>query len=219
MPRCSGSAVRSLRRAFDAGWSAADVRRWLEHHATTALPQPLAYLIDDIARQHGSIRVGPANAYVRIADRLRPPLCSPTRTPACWACASSRPGPGRPRGAVRGGGLPAPDRPQPRGRGLVRSVARPLPIRCVPPGEPRIDPARTCRPARRLRRSWSANEAGTDRGPGRRRRTWSRRPGSGGDRRDAGAADAAAAGRSAVRIRYVAADGRPAERELRSVQA
>ena len=58
----------SLRRAFDAGWSAADVHRWLEHHATTAPPQPLAYLIDDIARQHGSIRVGPANAYVRIAD-------------------------------------------------------------------------------------------------------------------------------------------------------
>ena len=58
----------SLRRAFDAGWSAADVHRWLEHHATTASPQPLAYLIDDIARQHGSIRVGPANAYVRIAD-------------------------------------------------------------------------------------------------------------------------------------------------------
>ena len=41
----------SLRRAFDAGWSAADVRRWLEHHATTEVPQPLAYLVDDVARQ------------------------------------------------------------------------------------------------------------------------------------------------------------------------
>jgi hypothetical protein len=58
----------SLRRAFDAGWSAAEVHRWLEHHATTAVPQPLTYLIDDVARQHGSIRVGPASAYVGIAD-------------------------------------------------------------------------------------------------------------------------------------------------------
>jgi hypothetical protein len=61
----------SLRRAFDAGWSAGDVRRWLEHHATTSVPQPLAYLVDDVARQHGSIRVGPANAYVRIADEAQ----------------------------------------------------------------------------------------------------------------------------------------------------
>lgn len=61
----------SLRRAFDAGWSAADVHRWLEHHATTAVPQPLAYLIDDVSRQHGSIRIGPARAYVRMADEAQ----------------------------------------------------------------------------------------------------------------------------------------------------
>lgn len=61
----------SLRRAFDAGWSAADVHRWLEHHATTAVPQPLTYLIDDVARQHGSIRIGPARAYVRVADEAQ----------------------------------------------------------------------------------------------------------------------------------------------------
>ena len=61
----------SLRRAFDAGWSAAEVHRWLEHHATTAVPQPLTYLIDDVARQHGSIRIGPARAYVRIADEAQ----------------------------------------------------------------------------------------------------------------------------------------------------
>ena len=61
----------SLRRAFDAGWSAADVHRWLEHHATTAVPQPLAYLVDDVARHHGSIRIGPARAYVRVADEAQ----------------------------------------------------------------------------------------------------------------------------------------------------
>ena len=61
----------SLRRAFDAGWSAADVHRWLEHHSSTAVPQPLGYLVDDVARRHGSIRVGPASAYVRIADEAQ----------------------------------------------------------------------------------------------------------------------------------------------------
>lgn len=61
----------SLRRTFDAGWSAADVHRWLEHHASTGIPQPLAYLVDDVARLHGSIRVGPANAYIRIADEAQ----------------------------------------------------------------------------------------------------------------------------------------------------
>lgn len=61
-------SATSLRRGFDTGWSAADVHRWLAHHASTQVPQPLAYLIDDVARQHGSIRVGPARAYVQLAD-------------------------------------------------------------------------------------------------------------------------------------------------------
>lgn len=58
----------SLRRGFDAGWSAAEMHAWLEQHSTTGVPQPLAYLIDDIARQYGSIRVGSALSYVRTAD-------------------------------------------------------------------------------------------------------------------------------------------------------
>ena len=32
------------------------------------MPQPLAYLVDDVARRHGSIRVGPAGSYLRIDD-------------------------------------------------------------------------------------------------------------------------------------------------------
>ena len=58
----------SLRRAFDAGWSAADVHSWLGTHSTTGVPQPLAYLVDDVARRHGSIRVGSALAYLRTDD-------------------------------------------------------------------------------------------------------------------------------------------------------
>jgi len=58
----------SLRRAFDAGWSAAEVLGWLGVHSATAVPQPLAYLVDDVARRHGSIRVGSAAAYLRTDD-------------------------------------------------------------------------------------------------------------------------------------------------------
>jgi Helicase conserved C-terminal domain len=61
----------SLRGAFDQGWSAEEVRRWLERHSTTGVPQPLVYLIDDAARRHGSIRVGPAGSYVRVSDQAQ----------------------------------------------------------------------------------------------------------------------------------------------------
>ena len=61
-------SATSLRRAFDQGWSAREVRLWLERHSTTDVPQPLLYLINDAERRHGSIRVGPAGCYVRISD-------------------------------------------------------------------------------------------------------------------------------------------------------
>jgi hypothetical protein len=64
------SAV-SLRRAFDQGWSATEVQQWLERHSTTGVPQPLVYLIDDVGRRHGSIRVGPAGCYIRMADQAQ----------------------------------------------------------------------------------------------------------------------------------------------------
>ncbi len=56
---------QSLRRAFDAGWDAAKVHSVLSDASTTGLPQPLSYLIDDLARRHGAIRVGAASAYLR----------------------------------------------------------------------------------------------------------------------------------------------------------
>ena len=64
-------SATSLRRAFDVGWSAADVRLWLEQHSTTDVPQALRYLVGDVARRHGSIRVGPAGCYVRVADEAQ----------------------------------------------------------------------------------------------------------------------------------------------------
>ncbi|SDR84384.1 Helicase conserved C-terminal domain-containing protein [Friedmanniella luteola] len=58
----------SLRRAFDVGWSAAEVHAWLGEHSVTPVPQPLAYLVDDVARRHGSIRVGSSLSYLRSDD-------------------------------------------------------------------------------------------------------------------------------------------------------
>ncbi|MFJ9415622.1 helicase-associated domain-containing protein [Streptomyces sp. NPDC101227] len=58
----------SVRRALDAGRSAAELQEFLATHSRTPVPQPLAYLIDDIARKHGQLRIGAAAAYVRCDD-------------------------------------------------------------------------------------------------------------------------------------------------------
>ncbi|MFF8832374.1 helicase-associated domain-containing protein [Streptomyces sp. NPDC015131] len=58
----------SVRRALDAGQAAADLHAFLAAHSRTPVPQPLAYLIDDVARKHGHLRVGAASAYVRCDD-------------------------------------------------------------------------------------------------------------------------------------------------------
>lgn len=74
----------SIRRALDAGRTAADVTDLLARHSATPLPQPLLYLIDDVARRHGHLRVGALSSYVRtdapatldeiLADRRAAPL-------------------------------------------------------------------------------------------------------------------------------------------------
>ncbi|MFF7312821.1 helicase-associated domain-containing protein [Streptomyces sp. NPDC008137] len=58
----------SVRRALDAGQAASDLHAFLAAHSRTPVPQPLAYLIDDVARRHGHLRVGAASAYVRCDD-------------------------------------------------------------------------------------------------------------------------------------------------------
>ncbi|MDR6974662.1 hypothetical protein J2X68_001340 [Streptomyces sp. 3330] len=58
----------SVRRALDAGRSASDLHAFLTEHSRTPVPQPLTYLIDDVARRHGHLRVGAASAYVRCDD-------------------------------------------------------------------------------------------------------------------------------------------------------
>jgi hypothetical protein len=58
----------SVRRALDAGRTAADLHAFLAAHSRTPVTQPLAYLIDDVARRHGHLRIGAASAYVRCDD-------------------------------------------------------------------------------------------------------------------------------------------------------
>ncbi|WP_058045784.1 helicase-associated domain-containing protein [Streptomyces roseifaciens] len=58
----------SVRRALDAGQTASDLKAFLTEHSRTPVPQPLAYLIDDVARRHGRLRVGAASSYLRCDD-------------------------------------------------------------------------------------------------------------------------------------------------------
>ncbi len=61
----------SMARAFEAGWSAEAIEEWLAAHSSTGIPQPLRFLVADIARLHGTVRVGAARSYVRIDDPAR----------------------------------------------------------------------------------------------------------------------------------------------------
>jgi hypothetical protein len=58
----------SVRRALDAGRTADDVLALLTGRSRTPVPQPLSYLIGDVARRHGRVRVGGAQSFVRADD-------------------------------------------------------------------------------------------------------------------------------------------------------
>jgi hypothetical protein len=58
----------SIRRALDAGWSATDLHDFFARASRTPVPQALDFLVDDVARQHGRLRVGAIECYVRSDD-------------------------------------------------------------------------------------------------------------------------------------------------------
>lgn len=64
-------SATALRRAFDLGWSSTEIQAWLERHSSTGVPQPLSYLVDDVARQYGSVRVAPAGSIIRTEDETQ----------------------------------------------------------------------------------------------------------------------------------------------------
>jgi hypothetical protein len=58
----------SLRRGLEHGHSGEEIRTFLKEVSRTPIPQPLEYLISDVARKHGKLRVGYANCYIRCED-------------------------------------------------------------------------------------------------------------------------------------------------------
>ncbi len=58
----------SVRRAFDAGRTATEILAFLATHAGKGVPQALEYLVGDVDRRHGHIRLGAAGCYVRFDD-------------------------------------------------------------------------------------------------------------------------------------------------------
>jgi hypothetical protein len=59
---------QSIRRALDAGRTAGELHALFDRGSKTPVPQGLTYLIDDIARRHGQVRVGMASSFVRCED-------------------------------------------------------------------------------------------------------------------------------------------------------
>lgn len=58
----------SVRRALDTGKTAGELHALFGRHSKTPVPQGLTYLIDDVARRHGQLRVGLANSFIRCED-------------------------------------------------------------------------------------------------------------------------------------------------------
>ncbi|MBV9830131.1 MAG: helicase-associated domain-containing protein, partial [Marmoricola sp.] len=58
----------SVRRAFDAGWSAAEVHDFVRDTSRTPVPQALTYLVDDVSRRFGTLRAGQAESFLRSDD-------------------------------------------------------------------------------------------------------------------------------------------------------
>ncbi len=61
-------SVDSVRRGFDSGWSAVEVKEFLATASRTQVPQALDYLVDDVARRFGTLRLGVAESFLRSDD-------------------------------------------------------------------------------------------------------------------------------------------------------
>ncbi|QHC01134.1 hypothetical protein EK0264_13080 [Epidermidibacterium keratini] len=58
----------SVRRGLDHGLSVGEIHAILRERSATPPPQSLSYLIDDVGRRHGALRIGGASAYLRCDD-------------------------------------------------------------------------------------------------------------------------------------------------------
>ncbi len=71
-------------------------------HSRTPVPQSLEYLVADVARRHGQLRVGVATSFVRCEDATTLAAVLAAPVPSRWHCVPShRPSPCRRRRSVR----------------------------------------------------------------------------------------------------------------------
>jgi hypothetical protein len=59
---------QSIRHALDIGKTRDWMHTFFADHSKTPVPQGLTYLIDDVARRHGQLRIGMAASFVRCED-------------------------------------------------------------------------------------------------------------------------------------------------------
>src|SRR6202012_4110975 len=59
---------QSIRHALDIGKTGDWMHSFFASHSKTCVPQGLTYLIDDVARRHGQLRIGMASSFVRCED-------------------------------------------------------------------------------------------------------------------------------------------------------
>ena len=59
---------QSVRRALDLGVTTAELHELFRTHSITGVPQALEYLIDDVGRRYGTLRLGQASTYLRSDD-------------------------------------------------------------------------------------------------------------------------------------------------------
>jgi hypothetical protein len=58
----------SIRRGLDHGQTGEAIKEFLKKTSKTPIPQPLEYLIADVAKRHGKLRIGSSNTYLRCED-------------------------------------------------------------------------------------------------------------------------------------------------------
>ncbi len=58
----------SIRRGLDHGRTGDEISKFLSKTSKTPMPQPLQYLITDVAKKHGKLRVGNTASFIRCED-------------------------------------------------------------------------------------------------------------------------------------------------------
>ena len=58
----------SIRRGLDHGRTGEEISKFLKKTSKTPMPQPLEYLIADVAKKHGKLRVGNTVSFIRCED-------------------------------------------------------------------------------------------------------------------------------------------------------